>query len=76
MLDLSATAWRPQVGERVRVVPNHVCVSVNLQDRLLARDPAEIPPPRRNRAAAPGGCGPQLGADSRPLPFNLNPHER
>jgi D-serine deaminase-like pyridoxal phosphate-dependent protein len=34
MLDLSRTAWRPRVGERVRVVPNHVCVSVNLQDVL------------------------------------------
>ncbi|MEZ4414566.1 MAG: alanine racemase [Gemmatimonadota bacterium] len=38
ILDLSATAWRPSVGERVRIVPNHVCVSVNLQDRLLAWD--------------------------------------
>ena len=36
MLDLSRTTWRPRVGERVRVVPNHVCVSVNLQDELWA----------------------------------------
>ena len=36
LLDLSATDWRPRVGERVRVVPNHVCVSVNLQERLWA----------------------------------------
>ncbi len=34
ILDLSATSWRPAIGERVRIVPNHVCVSVNLQDRL------------------------------------------
>ncbi len=34
MLDLAATTWRPAVGEQVRIVPNHVCVSVNLQDRL------------------------------------------
>jgi D-serine deaminase-like pyridoxal phosphate-dependent protein len=34
ILDLSRTDWRPGVGERVRVVPNHVCVSVNLQERL------------------------------------------
>jgi D-serine deaminase-like pyridoxal phosphate-dependent protein len=34
MLDLSHTDWRPDVGDRVRIVPNHVCVSVNLQDRL------------------------------------------
>ncbi len=38
VLDLGDSAWRPAIGERVRIVPNHVCVSVNLQDRLLARD--------------------------------------
>jgi D-serine deaminase-like pyridoxal phosphate-dependent protein len=37
-LELSSTSWRPRVGERVRIVPNHVCVSVNLQDRLLVRE--------------------------------------
>jgi D-serine deaminase-like pyridoxal phosphate-dependent protein len=36
VLDLAASDWRPQVGDRVRVVPNHVCVSVNLQERLYA----------------------------------------
>lgn len=34
LLDLSATSWRPRVGERVRIVPNHVCVSVNLHDTV------------------------------------------
>lgn len=34
VLDLGGTGWRPRVGDRVRVVPNHVCVSVNLQERL------------------------------------------
>lgn len=34
VLDVSETEWRPRVGERVRVLPNHVCVSVNLQDRI------------------------------------------
>jgi D-serine deaminase-like pyridoxal phosphate-dependent protein len=38
VLDLSQTDWTPAVGERVRIVPNHVCVSVNLQDALLARE--------------------------------------
>jgi len=38
VLDLGGSAWRPVIGERVRIVPNHVCVSVNLQDRLLAGD--------------------------------------
>lgn len=41
VLDLGGTRWRPSVGERVRIVPNHVCVSVNLQDGLLARDGEE-----------------------------------
>jgi D-serine deaminase-like pyridoxal phosphate-dependent protein len=31
ILDLSRTDWRPALGERVRIIPNHVCVSVNLQ---------------------------------------------
>jgi D-serine deaminase-like pyridoxal phosphate-dependent protein len=39
MLDLGETDWRPRVGERVRIVPDHVCVSVNLQDRVLVLDP-------------------------------------
>ncbi len=38
VLDLSRSDWTPSIAERVRIVPNHVCVSVNLQDRLLARD--------------------------------------
>ncbi len=32
VLDLAASDWRPQVGERVRVVPNHVCIVVHLND--------------------------------------------
>jgi D-serine deaminase-like pyridoxal phosphate-dependent protein len=32
ILDLSQTAWSPRVGDRVRIVPNHACVSVHLQD--------------------------------------------
>jgi len=34
ILDLSNTDWRPRVGDRVRIIPNHVCVSVNLNNRL------------------------------------------
>ena len=34
-LDLSASNERPVVGEVVRVVPNHVCVVVNMVDRLI-----------------------------------------
>lgn len=34
LLDLSRTDWRPEVGEVVRVIPNHVCIVVHLNDRL------------------------------------------
>lgn len=36
LLDLTHSAWRPRVGERVRLVPNHVCASVALHDALWA----------------------------------------
>ncbi len=35
LLDLSATEWRPAVGDQVRVVPNHVCIVVHLNDTLV-----------------------------------------
>lgn len=35
-LDLSACAAKPQVGDIVRVIPNHVCVAVNMMDALVA----------------------------------------
>ncbi|MEO1088950.1 MAG: alanine racemase, partial [Acidobacteriota bacterium] len=34
-LDLSACAEPPNIGEVVRVIPNHVCVVVNMVDRLI-----------------------------------------
>lgn len=34
ILDLSRSDFRPKVGDRVQIVPNHVCVSVNLHSRL------------------------------------------
>lgn len=42
MLDLGDTEWRPRVGDRVRIVPNHVCVSVNLQPDLVVLDEGRI----------------------------------
>jgi D-serine deaminase-like pyridoxal phosphate-dependent protein len=36
ILDLSKTEWRPRVGETVRIVPNHVCIVVHLNDVLYA----------------------------------------
>ena len=41
-LDLSASNARPEIGEIVRVVPNHVCVVVNMVDRLVAVRGEEI----------------------------------
>jgi len=32
ILDLSSTDWRPSVGEKVRIIPNHVCIVVHLND--------------------------------------------
>ena len=34
ILDLSRTQWRPTVGEVVRVVPNHACIVVHLNDTV------------------------------------------
>lgn len=34
MLDLSRTPWRPRVGERVRIIPNHVCIVTHLFDEV------------------------------------------
>lgn len=33
-LDLSACSSRPRVGERVTIIPNHICPCVNLQDHM------------------------------------------
>jgi len=35
-LDLAACRNKPELGEIVRVIPNHVCVAVNMVDRLIA----------------------------------------
>lgn len=32
VLDLSRTSWKPEIGEQVRVIPNHVCIVVHLND--------------------------------------------
>src|SRR5262249_15608860 len=41
-LDLARTNERPNVGEVVRVIPNHVCVVVNMVDRMIAVRGGEI----------------------------------
>jgi D-serine deaminase-like pyridoxal phosphate-dependent protein len=34
LLDLSKSGWRPRVGEMIRVIPNHVCIVVHLNDTM------------------------------------------
>jgi D-serine deaminase-like pyridoxal phosphate-dependent protein len=34
ILDLRRTGWRPRVGDRIRLVPNHACIVVHLNDAL------------------------------------------
>jgi D-serine deaminase-like pyridoxal phosphate-dependent protein len=41
-LDLTRCNDRPKVGDVVRIVPNHVCVVVNMVDRLVATRGDEI----------------------------------
>jgi D-serine deaminase-like pyridoxal phosphate-dependent protein len=57
LLDLSRSGWKPRVGEVVRVIPNHVCIVVHLNDmmygargELIARS---WPVDARGRAATP-----------------------
>jgi D-serine deaminase-like pyridoxal phosphate-dependent protein len=33
-VDITNSSWRPRVGDRVTVIPNHVCACVNLHDSL------------------------------------------
>lgn len=32
LLDLTGTEWRPEVGDQVRIIPNHVCIVTHLND--------------------------------------------
>jgi D-serine deaminase-like pyridoxal phosphate-dependent protein len=43
IIDLGRTDWRPRVGDRVRVIPNHVCIVVHLADLVYGvRDQAVV----------------------------------
>jgi D-serine deaminase-like pyridoxal phosphate-dependent protein len=37
-IDVTASATRPKLGERVWLIPNHICPCVNLQDSAWLRD--------------------------------------
>jgi D-serine deaminase-like pyridoxal phosphate-dependent protein len=41
-LDLTRSDWRPNVGERVRIIPNHVCVAVNLHETIFGIEGNEV----------------------------------
>jgi D-serine deaminase-like pyridoxal phosphate-dependent protein len=57
ILDLRNTDWRPEVGERVRVIPNHVCIVVHLNDLVYGvrngRVESSWPVTARGRAQRP-----------------------
>jgi D-serine deaminase-like pyridoxal phosphate-dependent protein len=73
MLDLSHTSWRPEVGERVQVVPNHVCIVVHLNDLVYGTRNGTVetswPVAARGREVADSGLRtadtPPLGASAR-----------
>lgn len=52
-LDLSACDSRPRVGDRVTVIPNHICPCINLQDQVWLQRPdgtlAPLPVDSRGR---------------------------
>jgi D-serine deaminase-like pyridoxal phosphate-dependent protein len=42
-LDLSRTSWRPRIGDRIRIIPNHVCIVTHLFDEVIGiRGGAEV----------------------------------
>ncbi|TNB46903.1 D-TA family PLP-dependent enzyme [Martelella lutilitoris] len=42
MVDLSASAKKPEIGERLRVVPNHVCPVSNLHDSIVVVEDGSV----------------------------------
>jgi D-serine deaminase-like pyridoxal phosphate-dependent protein len=42
LLDLSCTDWRPRVGDQVRIIPNHVCIVVHLNDAVYGVRGGEV----------------------------------
>ena len=59
LLDLSGSNWKPRVGERVRVIPNHVCIVVHLNDVVYGVRGAQVetswPVAARGRGYRPVG---------------------
>ncbi len=42
-VDITRCRTRPQVGERVTVIPNHICPCINLRDAFWWLEPGEAP---------------------------------
>ena len=65
ILDLSKTSWRPSVGDQLRVIPNHVCIVVHLNDVIVGvrGESVETEWP----VAARGRWRDALSAPSRPI---------
>lgn len=42
VVDLSKSAERPEIGDRVMILPNHVCVVTNLHDRMAISRNGEV----------------------------------
>jgi len=61
ILDLSRTDWRPSVGDQVRIVPNHVCIVVHLNDTIYGVRDTQVetswPVSARGREGVRGGRG-------------------
>jgi len=60
ILEIGNSAWRPRVGDVVRIVPNHVCIVVHLNDVIhgMRGDVVEVSWP----VIARGRVVPQAGA--------------
>ncbi|HEY8749057.1 MAG TPA: alanine racemase [Tepidisphaeraceae bacterium] len=44
-VDVTQSDLAPKVGDRVHVIPNHICPCVNLQDTVYWQEPGEEPTP-------------------------------
>jgi D-serine deaminase-like pyridoxal phosphate-dependent protein len=42
VLDLARSAEKPEIGERVRIIPNHVCVVTNLHNHIYLHRNGEV----------------------------------
>ncbi len=65
VIDLQNSRWQPRVGERVQLVPNHVCVVVHLNDVLVMVRGSEVISVLE--VAARGRHGPAVSGDPAQL---------